>query len=112
MAEPYLSKLEIIVEQECRSLSQTGSIYCKHFFSGAAAYVDDQIFMTLSPAGLALKLPEEDRATLIRLGAKPLRHFPNAPVKKDYALLPIERIDDFGALGDLIARSISIVQTR
>ena len=112
MAEPYLSNLKIIVEQACRSRGQTGSIYCKHFFSGAAAYVDDQIFMTLSPAGLALKLPEEDRATLFSLGAEPLRYFPNAPVKKDYALLPNERLDEFGALQKFITRSIAFVRMR
>ncbi len=112
MAEPYLSNLKIIVEQECLSRGQTGSIYCKHLFSGAAAYVDDQIFMTLSPAGLALKLPEEDRATLFSLGAKPLRYFPNAPVKKDYALLPNELLDEFGALQEFITRSIAFVRMR
>ena len=112
MAEPYLSKLKIIVEQECRSRGQTGSIYCKHFFSGAAAYVDDQIFMTLSPAGLALKLPEEDRTTLLSLGAKPLRYFPKAPVKKDYALLPNEILDEFDALQEFITRSIAFVRMR
>ena len=112
MAEPYLSELKAIVEQKYRSCDQSGSIDCKHFFGGAAAYVDGQIFMTLTPIGLALKLPEEDRATLIRLGAKPLRYFPNAPIKTDYALLPMERNDEFDALEDLIARSISFVQTR
>ena len=112
MPEPYLSNLKIIVEQECRSRGQTGSIRCKHFFGGAAAYVDDQIFMTLSPVGLALKLPEKDRATLFSLGAKPLRYFPNAPVKKDYALLPTEHLDEFGALQELISRSIAFVRMR
>ena len=111
MAEPYFSDLKTIVEKECRSFDQTTSISCKHFFSGAAAYVDGQIFMTLSPMGLALKLPEDDRATLFRQGAKPLRYFPKSPIKKDYALLPIERIDSFCALRDTIARSIAFVRT-
>ncbi len=112
MAKPYLSNLKTIVEQACRSSDRTGSIRCKHFFGGAAAYVDGRIFMTLSPVGLALKLSEEDRATLFRLGAKPLKYFPNAPVKKGYALLPIEHNEDFGALRDIIARSIAFVRMR
>ena len=112
MAEPYLSNLKIIVEQEYLSRGQTESICCKHFFGGAAAYVDDQIFMTLSPVGLALKLPKVDRAKLFSLGAKPLRYFQKSPVKKDYALLPNERLDEFGALQEFITRSIAFVRMR
>ena len=41
---------------------------CKHFFSGAAAYANGRIFMSLTPVGLALKLPEETRAALIDRG--------------------------------------------
>jgi TfoX/Sxy family transcriptional regulator of competence genes len=85
-------------------------ISCKHFFSGAAAYVDGDIFMTLTPVGLALKLPEGDRNALFDQGWKSLRYFPNAPVKKDYALLPFQLIDDEGVLNDWISRSIEYVR--
>ncbi|MDP6564000.1 MAG: TfoX/Sxy family protein [Alphaproteobacteria bacterium] len=110
MAEPYLSDLKTIVEQACGRLGPAGDISCRHFFAGAAAYVDGWIFMTLTPVGLALKLGEEDRARLFRRGAEPLRYFPKAPVKKAYALLPARKIDDFDDLNDLIARSIDFVR--
>ena len=77
-------------------------IYCKHFLSGAAAYVDGDIFMTLTPVGLALKLPEGDRNALFDQSWKPVRYFPNAPVKMDHALLPSQLIDDEGVLKDWI----------
>ena len=35
-----------------------------------------------------MKLPEADRAELRKRGAKPLRYFPKAPIKKDYVVLP------------------------
>ncbi len=35
-----------------------------------------------------MKLPEADRAALRKRGAKPLRYFPKAPIKKDYVVLP------------------------
>ncbi len=35
-----------------------------------------------------MKLPEADRAELRKRGAKPLRTFPKAPIKKDYVVLP------------------------
>lgn len=93
MAEPYLRDLQAIVAQSCVLPGNTGVI-CRHFFSGAAAYAGGRIFMTLTPAGLALKLSEEDRRRLFDLGATPLKYFPNAPVKKDYALLPPRLMDD------------------
>jgi hypothetical protein len=46
----------------------------KHFFSGAALYVNGAICASCSPAGLAFKLPELYVASLISTGrAKPLK---------------------------------------
>ena len=39
--------------------------------------------MTLTPVGLALKLPERDRTDLLTTGASPLKYFPKAPIKKE-----------------------------
>ena len=88
---------------------EADGIACKHFFSGAAAYVDGHIFMSLTPVGLALKLPEEARDALVAKGAKPLQYFPKAPVKKDYVMLPIQLMDD-KYLSDWILRSIEFVR--
>ena len=83
MVESFVSALQSIVDRAALGID----VECKHFFSGAAAYVDGQIFMTLTPVGLAIKLPDDACAGLIAAGAKPLRYFPNAPVKKSYVLL-------------------------
>ena len=74
--------------------SDSSSLECKHFFGGAVLYVDERICISLTPVGLALKLPEETRNRLLRdKKAIPLRYFPKAPIKKDYVLFPngIER---------------------
>ena len=84
---------------------------CKHFFSGAAAYANGRIFMSLTPVGLALKLPEETRAALIDRGADPLRYFPNGPIKKDYVCIPDKLADDQAALAAWIVESIRFSQT-
>lgn len=110
MAEPYLKELQSIVERADMRRDQADAVSCKHFFSGAAAYVDGHIFMTFTTVGLALKLPQDDRNTLFGQGAKPLQYFPKAPVKKDYALLPSQLIDDNGVLNDWISRSIKFVR--
>ena len=110
MAEPYLRELSSIVERAYVPCEEAIDVSCKHFFSGAAAYVDGHIFMTLTTVGLALKLPEDDRNALRDQGAKALRYFPRAPVKKDYVLLPIQLVDDDCALNDWISRSIEFVR--
>ncbi len=88
MAKAQLETLQALVDRILADQCAAGAIECKHFFSGAAAYIDGHIFMTLTPAGLALKLSEHDRAQLTALGAVPLRYFPRAPIKKDYVILP------------------------
>ncbi len=110
MAGPYLRELSAIVERAYVPRGEAVDVSCKHFFSGAAAYADGHIFMTLTTVGLALKLPEDDRNALCDQGAKALRYFPGAPVKKDYVLLPIQHIDDDCALNDWISRSIEFVR--
>ena len=55
MAEPYLKELQSIVERIAQRYGVNGNIVCKHFFSGAAAYVNGHIFMTLTTVGLAIK---------------------------------------------------------
>jgi TfoX/Sxy family transcriptional regulator of competence genes len=103
MAEPYFSDLKAIL---ARAAAGGAEIVCKHFFGGAAAYADGRIFTTLTPAGLALKLAEEDRGKLREEGAKPLRYFPKAPIKKDYVVLPDSVREDRRVLEVWIGRSI------
>ena len=106
MAEPYLKELQSLVERF--ALRQGGhlDIECKHFFSGAAAYENGHIFMSLTPVGLALRLPERDRSALLSEGAAALKYFPKAPVKKEYVVLPRKLVEDERALGVWITKSI------
>ena len=107
MAKAQLEALQALVDRILADQCAAGAIVCKHFFSGTAAYSDAHIFMTLTPAGLALKLSEHDRAQLAALGAMPLRYFPNAPIKKDYVVLPDSVVGDDAALARWARASIS-----
>ncbi len=111
MAEPYLANLRNTIERASLSKAVRSQLLCKHFFSGAACYFDGTIFMSLTPVGLALKLSEDDRKTAFAKGAKPLKYFPKAPVKKDYAVLPSRLIKDDALLRDWISRSIAFVRS-
>lgn len=89
MAEPYLSDLQRLTVRWSEADSRIGELECRHFFSGAAAHRDGAIVASLTPVGLAFKVPSEIRDELLAEGsATPLRYFPNAPVKRDYVLFP------------------------
>ena len=111
MADAYLRELEQKLRQCMPASASKVPIEARHFFSGAAAYADGRIFMSLTPAGLALKLSAEDRAALAKLGAQPLQYFPKAPVKKDYLVLPDAIAADDDALAGWVEKSVAYVLT-
>ena len=98
MAQPYLNDLTKLV----RDIDSGGiDLACRHFFSGAALYADGQICASLTPKGLAFKLPESRCVELFaENSAIPLRYFDKSPVKRGYILIP-----DIGALSKRNIRS-------
>jgi len=111
MVEAHLQTLKSFLDGAEPQLDPTIEFECKHFFSGAAAYADGRIFMTLTPVGLALKLPEDARNKLLAKGAKPLKYFPKAPIKKDYVILPEALVADDAGLAPLFAESARFALT-
>ena len=92
MAQPYLDQLQTLVSEFASSHQE---LVCKHFFSGAALYCNGLICASLTPKGLAFKLPSARCEELIANGeAEALRYFDNSPIKKGYILLP-----EYRALG-------------
>ena len=86
MAHPYLKQLQDLVGTVKRGDVE---LVCKHFFSGAALYADGKICASLTPAGLAFKLPQQRCKDLIDSHiAVPLCYFEGAPKKNNYALFP------------------------
>ncbi len=89
MAKEYLEKLSFFIKKATSEFSENVNLECKHFFSGAALYADGRICISLTPVGLAMKLPADVKDKLLKnKKAIPLRYFPKAPVKRDYALFP------------------------
>ena len=87
MAKEYLEKLSAFIERATAGRNNNVNLECKHFFSGAALYAEKRICISLTPVGLALKLPEETKNRLLKnKTAVPLRYFPKGPIKKDYVL--------------------------
>lgn len=87
MAKIYFEKLSALLEELCIENEITKPMEVKHFFSGAALYVNKTICASWSPAGLAFKLDEQEVNKLIKDGkATPLKYFTKGHVKKGYAL--------------------------
>ncbi len=110
MAKEYLEKLSLFIDIVAVTCAEGTSLECRHFFSGAALYVNNKICTTLTPEGLAIKLPEHTRESLFqeRL-AVPLRYSPNGPVKKEYVLFKqgVEHADE--TLNDYVTAGINHV---
>jgi len=83
-----------LAEEWMRADDRVGVLECRHFFSGAAVYRDGSIVASLTPVGLAFKVPTEVHDRLLESGrAQPLRYFPRSPIKRDYVLFPDSAID-------------------
>ena len=94
MAKEYRDSLQAVLAPTIAALPAGVTVEIRHFFSGAAAYANDRICISLTGVGLAMKLPEDGRARLLAEGAQPLRYFPKAPIKKQYVILPDGVADD------------------
>ncbi len=88
MAQPYLDELSELLRGWKPTRPRGVGLECKHFFSGAALYANGAIAASLTPAGLALKLPEATRRELFRTRkGRRLRYTARSPVKRDHAVL-------------------------
>ena len=111
MAKDYVAALDTLLAGTVAALPPGVTVEVKRFFGGAAAYAEGRICITLTPAGLALKLPEDGRARLLGEGGGALRYFPNAPIKKQYVVAPGDLADDADRLGFWARQSIDYVLT-
>lgn len=83
----------------------------KPMFGGIGVYADGRMFITLSNAGLALKLGGAQRDELLRLrGAKPLQYEPDAPPSKSYVVVPESMLANRTLLGAWIGKSAAFVK--
>jgi len=98
MAKIYFEKLDHLIKQLNLEPDIQQKTEVKHFFSGAALYIDGKICASWSPTGLAFKLAIEDVEKLINnRKAIPLKYFPKGHIKKDYAVfeLPEEKKPEY-----------------
>lgn len=107
MAREYVERLTALVGEATSGRFKDIDLECEHFFSGAALYANGKICISLTPVGFAIKLPEASRNALLKQkGTKPLRYFPQGPIKKDYVVLPKTMLNDMKVLRYWVKLSI------
>jgi len=112
MTKAFQNQLQSILKGLDIELDPDIELEVKPFFGGAAAYANGQICLSLSKAGFALKLPESDRLELIDRGARPLRYFPRAPIKREYVTLTAVILNDHEELSKWVRKCIKYVIER
>jgi len=91
-----------MAEEWTKTDHHVGSLEVRHFFSGAAVYRDGTVVATLTPVGIAFKVPDDVRDDLLKSDrAVPLRYFPNSPIKSNYVLFPDSVIESSEAVSFL-----------
>ncbi|MBL4582624.1 MAG: hypothetical protein JKY29_12475 [Gammaproteobacteria bacterium] len=87
MAKVYFEKLSQLIFDLDIDGEVSAELETKHFFSGAALYVNKAICVSWSPGGLAFKLSETEVNRLLSNGkAKPLKYFEKGHIKEGYAM--------------------------
>ncbi len=113
MAKQYFERLSALVSRAIPQTPRGVRLQCKHFFSGAALYVNGKICASLTPVGLAVKLPEQSRARLVSTRrARPLRYFPAGPIKREYVALSRAILENPSQLRRWLTGSIQYVAGR
>ncbi|MBI1821310.1 MAG: TfoX/Sxy family protein [Nitrospirae bacterium] len=85
----------------------THQLEFKNCFGAVTGYIDGHIFISCGKFGVALRLPPEILASLFdEKGVKPLKYFPNGHIKKEYAVLPQEIIENKQRFKELLDESI------
>ena len=103
----YFEKITTLLEQVRPKLSTTHRLEFKNVFGAVGVYVNGRIFVSCGKFGVALRLPSQTLESLFSEKiAKHLKYFPNGHVKKEYAVLPKQLIEDSRKFKKLLDKSI------
>lgn len=110
MKNDYVEKITILLKQIRPKLEITHKLDFKNVFGAVGGYVNGKIFVSCGKFGVALRLPPDTLATLFQEeNAKHLKYFPNGHVKKEYAVLSKQILENKKQLKRLTDESIRFV---
>ncbi|MCH7484270.1 MAG: hypothetical protein IIA90_03865 [Chloroflexi bacterium] len=110
MSNEYLDEITTLLKQVRPELATTHRLEFKNVFGAVGGYVNGYIFISHGKFGVALKLPKEVLDELFKgKDIKHLRYFPRGHLKKEYAILSKEVLENKRQLGKLVDESIKYV---
>ncbi len=111
MSRSSLEEMQCQLDAAAEAFVEEDELVFKPMFGGVCAYVKGRVFASLSNAGLALKLSPDAQTELLRIaGAKRLQYEADAPVSKQYIVVPPQvRRDDASSLANWVGHSITFV---
>lgn len=105
-------QLQAALQKAVEAVTPNLKISFRAMFGGAGAYAYGQYFASLSDVGLALKLPSEAQAELLKMpGAKRLQYDDSMPPSKQYIVVPETTLHNPERLGVWVTKSLAYVST-
>lgn len=110
MENNYLDKLMKLLNQTHPRLIPTYKLEFRNVFGAVAGYINNNIFITYGDFGVGLKLPPKTlKNTFKERGVKHLKYFPNVHIKKEYAVIPKNIIENKKQFKKLLDKSIKYI---
>lgn len=110
MDQTSLEKMQNQLVTSAEAFAPELELVFKPMFGGACAYVKGRVFASLSHAGLALKFSSSTQTELLKeKGAKRLQYEPDAPVSKQYIVVPPQVQANDKDLGVWLKQSVDFV---
>ena len=110
MKSDYLDEITALLKQVRPELATTHRLEFTSVFGAVGGYVNGHIFMSHGKFGVAIKLPKEVLDELFKgKDATPLRYFPKGHLKREYAVLSKEVLENKRRLRKLVDESIKYV---
>src|SRR3989344_6015159 len=107
MENKYLNEITTLLKQTRPKRSTTHQLEFKNVFGAIGGYINRRIFASCGKFGFALRLPPDTLDTLFQeKEAKHLKYFPNGHIKKEYAVLSKQVVENRKRLNKLVDASI------
>ena len=110
MKNKYLGGVTKLLKQTRPRLAVRHRLEFKNVFGAVGGYINGRIFISCGKFGVALRLPSKTLDDLFQEKAvKRLKYFPKGHIKKEYAVLPKQTLQNKRRLRKLVDESIKYV---
>ena len=107
MNNKYLEEITTLLKEVRPGLATSHNLEFKNVFGAVGGYVNGKIFISCGKFGVALRLPPDTLASLFQeKEAKHLKYFPKGHIKREYAVLSKQILENKRQLKKLLDESI------